>query len=55
MTADEPSLAHLLEAARADCPESLRPLLAKIVRTLALHDERLTTIEDTAEIKRALP
>lgn len=55
MTPDDPSLAHLLEAARADCPEPLRRLLAAILRTLELHDERLIRIEDTAEIKDALP
>jgi len=55
MRADEPTLAELLEATRPDCAEPLRRLLAQIVRTLELHDERLTRIEETREINELLP
>jgi len=52
---DGATLHELLEAARADCPEPLRHLLAAIVRTVQLHDERLIRIEETAEIRDVLP
>ncbi len=51
----EPTLRELLEAVPADYPETLRRLLAKLVRTLELHDERLTRIEETPEIQELLP
>lgn len=55
MSADGPTLTELLQAARAEFPEPLRPLVAKIVRTLELLDERLTRIEETPEIRDMLP
>jgi hypothetical protein len=55
MTADEPPLRDLMEAARPDCPDSLRRVLTKVVSTLELHDQRLSRIEETPEIKGLLP
>jgi hypothetical protein len=52
---DDPTLHHLLEAARAHCPESLHRLCAEIISALQLHDERLTRIEETPEIRDLLP
>jgi len=55
MTADEPSLQDLWRDARDSIPDPLRGVIERIIRTLELHDERLTNIEDTQEIKQLLP
>jgi len=52
---DERTLGAALEAVGSECPDPLRQLLRKIVRTLELHDERLTRIEETPEIRDMLP
>lgn len=51
---DERTLGAALEAVGPECPDAVRQLLRKIVRTLDLHDERLTRIEETPEIKELL-
>lgn len=52
---DGPAQHNLLEAAHENCPQPLHLLLAGLVRTLALHDERITRLEETQEIKELLP